>query len=117
MNGAGFLVHIHDCLNNQYSSVTDANLTTTVGGTTAGSFVASMPNQDGTYKKVLVYLDGYENDSTTAQTYTYPVAFTTVAAITSNTASVPVVSTSLTEFSIAPDTTSAYTGISVIEVY
>jgi len=90
---------------------------TTVTGTTAGSFIANMINQDSMYKKVLIYLDGYENDSTTAQTYTYPVAFTTVAEITSNTASVPVVSTSLTEFSIAPDTTTAYTGIIVIEGY
>jgi hypothetical protein len=90
---------------------------TTVSGTTAGSFVASMPQQDNTYKKVIIYLDAYENDSTTAQTYTFPVAFSTVAVITTNSASVPVVSTSLTEFSIAPDTTTAYTGIIVIEGY
>jgi len=115
---------------------------TTISGTTAGSIIASMPVQDNTYKKVLIYLDGYENDSTTAQTYTYPVAFTTVAAITSNSASVPGrdneftfavaksvaaitsnsasvpgVSTSLTEFSIAPDTTTAYTGLIIIEGY
>ena len=89
----------------------------TVSGTTAGSFIASMPAQQDTYKKVIIYLDGYENDSTTAQTYTFPVPFNTVAEITSNTASVPVVSTSLTEFSIAPDTTTAYTGIIVIEGY
>ena len=92
-------------------------LTTTVSGTTAGSFVASMPERNNKYKKVLIYLDGYENDSTTAQTYTYPVPFSTVAEITANTASVPVVSTSLTEFSVAPDTTTAYTGIIVIEGY
>ena len=93
------------------------NLQTTVSGTTAGSFIASMPIDTSMYKKVMIYLDAYENDSTTAQTYTYPVPFSTVAEITSNTASVPVVSTSLTEFSIAPDTTTAYTGIIVIEGY
>ena len=90
---------------------------TTVSGTTAGSFVAHQVNFEAGYKKVIIYLDGYENDSTTAQTYTFPVAFSTIAEITSNTASVPVVSTSLTEFSIAPDTTTAYTGIIVIEGY
>ena len=90
---------------------------TTVNGTTAGSFIASMLQADIKYKKVLIYLDAYENDSTTAQTYTYPVPFSTVAEITANTATVPVVSTSLTEFSIAPDTTTAYTGIIVIEGY
>jgi hypothetical protein len=89
----------------------------TVAGTTGGNFVASMPEQANSYKKVLIYLDAYENDTTTAQTYTYPVPFTTVVEITSNTPSVPGVSTSLTEFSIAPDTTTAYTGIIVIEGY
>ena len=92
-------------------------LPVTVSGTTAGSFVASQPEQKQYLKKVVIYLDGYENDSTTAQTYTFPVAFSTVAVITTNSASVPVVSTSLTEFSIAPDTTTAYTGIIVIEGY
>ena len=90
---------------------------TTVSGTTAGSFTASQSKSKRSYKKVLIYLDGYENDSTTAQTYTFPVPFSTVAVITNNSASVPGVSTSLTEFSIAPDTTTAYTGIIVIEGY
>ena len=88
-----------------------------ITGTTAGSLKCKPANIQSGYKKVIIYLDGYENDSTTAQTYTYPVPFSTVAEITSNTASVPVVSTSLTEFSIAPDTTTAYTGIIVIEGY
>ena len=116
-SAVGFPVYVKECINNQYSNILDANLQVTVAGTTAGSFIASMPVQDGSYKKVIIYLDGYENDSTTAQTYTFPVPFATVAAITSNTASVPVVSTSLTEFSIAPDTTTAYTGLIVIEGY
>ena len=90
---------------------------TTVSGTTAGSFTANEIDPKPDYKKVIIYLDGYENDSTTAQTYTFPVAFSTVAVITNNSASVPGVSTSLTEFSIAPDTTTAYTGIIVIEGY
>ena len=98
-------------------STTNLITQTTVSGTTAGSFIASEPISEPTYKKVIIYLDGYENDTTTAQTYTFPVAFSTIAEITSNTASVPVVSTSLTEFSIAPDTTTAYTGIIVIEGY
>ncbi|MHB8303966.1 MAG: hypothetical protein ACYDC6_14225 [Acidobacteriaceae bacterium] len=90
---------------------------TTILGTTSGSFVASMPEQTNTYKKVLIYLDDYENDSTTAQTYTYPVAFSTVAVITANNAGVPWLSTSLTEFSIAPNTGAIYSGIIIIEGY
>ena len=90
---------------------------TTVTGTTAGSFIASMPEQGATYKKVIIYLDGYENDTTTAQTYTYPTAFATYALITTNSATVPVTTTSLTAFSTAPDTTTAYTGLIIIEGY
>jgi hypothetical protein len=89
----------------------------TTSGTTAGSFVSNQVESSKIYKKVIINLNGYENDSTTAQTYTFPVAFSTVAVITTNSASVPGVSTSLTEFSIAPDTTTAYTGIIVIEGY
>lgn len=90
---------------------------TTITGTTAGSAVASMPEQGSSYKKVIVYLDGYENDSTTAQTYTFPVAFTNTPAITNNSASVPGVTVSTTELSLAPDTTTAYTGWIVVEGY
>ena len=87
-----------------------------LAGETAGSVSYRQINLGGV-KIVILYFDGYENDSTTAQTYTFPVAFSTVAVITNNSASVPGVSTSLTEFSIAPDTTTAYTGIIVIEGY
>lgn len=90
---------------------------TTVTGTTAGSLICSQPEQGTSYKKVIVYADGYENDSTTAQTYTFPTAFTAVAVITTNSAAIPVTTTSLTALSTAPDTTTAYTGLIVIEGY
>ena len=90
---------------------------TTTKGTTAGSFIASMPFQGSYYKKVIVYLDGYENDSTTAQTYKFPVAFTYTPSTVNNSASVPGVTVSTTELSLAPDTTTAYTGWIIIEGY
>ncbi|MEM3846861.1 MAG: hypothetical protein QXU98_14285 [Candidatus Parvarchaeota archaeon] len=101
-----------------YSSSVNINATqTTIAGTTAGSFVASMPFQGSSYKKVIVYLNGYENDTTTAQTYTFPTAFTNTPVITTNSASVPGVSVSTTALSLAPDTTTAYTGWIIIEGY
>ena len=90
---------------------------TTITGTTAGSAIASMPEQGSSYKKAIVWLDAYENDSTTAQTYTFPVAFTNTPAITTNSASVPGVTVSTTALSLAPDTTTAYTGWIIIEGY
>ena len=88
---------------------------TTVAGTSAGSFVAAMPVQEPTYKKVVVWLNGYENDTTTAQTYTFPMGFTETPAVTTNSASVPGVSVSKSTLSLAPDTTTAYTGWIIVE--
>ena len=90
---------------------------TTILGTTAGSLVCSETDVGPSYKRVVIYADGYENDTTTAQTYTYPTAFSSVAIITINTASIPATTTSLTALSTAPDTTTAYTGLIIIEGY
>lgn len=84
-------------------------------GTTAGTVYWTMPMQGVGYKRVEVYLSGYENDTTTAQTITFPTAFATGAVVSINTAAVPGVSTTLTTLSIVPDTTTAYTGLIVVE--
>lgn len=48
----------------------------TLNGTSAGTAVSSQPFIGANFKKVLVYLNGYENTTGAAQTITYPVAFT-----------------------------------------
>ena len=60
-------------------------------------------------KTVLVYFNGYENDTTTAQTVTYPTAFTQTPAI-DNQADVVGLSTDTTQLTINPDNTTKYTG-------
>ncbi|MGC8580446.1 MAG: hypothetical protein ACP5MB_10385, partial [bacterium] len=75
---------------------------TTITGTTAGSLIASMPEQGSSYKKVIVYANGYENNTTTAQTYTFPTSFTNTPVITTNSASIPGVTVSKTTLSIVP---------------
>ena len=90
---------------------------TNLTGSTAGSIVWSMPFQGPGYKKLLAYLDGYENDTTTAQAISYPTAFTEVPVISTNSASVPGVTTTATELSIDPNTTTAYTGWVIVEGY
>ena len=86
----------------------------TLNGTTAGSIVYTMPFQGTTYKKVLVYLNGYENDTTTAQTITFPTPFTYTPNVY-NPAAVPGVTVSTTALSIDPNTTTVYTAWIIVE--
>ena len=96
--------------------VNPSNAVTSIAGTTAGTIYWVMPFQGSGYKKAIVYLDAYENDTATAQTITYPTEFVQVPNIT-NPGAVPGVSTTATTLSIDPDTTDAYTGWIVAEGY
>lgn len=89
--------------------VLNNSVATDVTGTTAGSFTWVMPERGVGMKTVLVYFNRYENDTTTAQTITYPVAFTHTPVI-ENPSSVGGLSTDSTQLTINPDSTSAYTG-------
>src|SRR5260370_13771040 len=60
---------------------------TTLAGTTAGSMVWSMPSEGSGFKRFIGHYTGYENTSATAQTVTYPVAFSLPPKITTNDAS------------------------------
>ena len=92
---------------------------TTITGTTAGSIIASMPEQGGSYKKVVLYASGYENDTTASQTYTYPTAFSAISSVVYNNTglSTTALSTSLTALTIDPDSTTIFTGMIVVEGY
>lgn len=79
-----------------------------VSGTTAGTIYWWQEHQ-GTVKKVVVYLDGYENDTATAQTITFPMAFT-YTPLVNNQSGAPGVSATTTELSIDPNAAMAYTG-------
>ncbi len=86
----------------------------TLTGTTSGTIVSSMPEQ-GIAKKFVAFASGYENDTTTAQTITFPTAFVNSPIITSNTTglSLTVSTTALTI--TAPDNTTSYSGVIIVE--
>jgi len=95
---------------------------TTLSGTTAGSAVSSQPEQGSAYKKFIVYFSGYENNTSTSQTITYPTAFTNVPVITTNTASsgtseLTFTSTTSVLTITAPNNTQTFTGWLIIEGY
>jgi len=104
----------------QVGQITDSNITAptieSLAGTTAGTVYYIQVISLSSYKKVLIYANGYENTTSTAQTVTYPVAFSTVAAVTSNTTGMSV-STSLTALTLPASMTAAASGIIVVEGY
>ena len=78
-------------------------------GQTAGTIYWSMPDQGTSFKTVAIYLDGYENDSSTADTVTFPTAFTYTPYM-NNDVNVSGTTLSKTELQIDPDNTTTYTG-------
>jgi len=90
---------------------------TTITGTTTGSIVCSMPFQGSSYKKVIIYCNGYSNDTTTAQTYTFPTAFTLTPIALVNEVSAMTITVSTTGISFVPDNTTIYSGYIILEGY
>jgi len=89
---------------------------TTLTGSTAGSITYSMPTAEGAYKKFVAYASGYENDTATAQTISFPVAFiNTPYVVTSPSGLISSIST--TGITLASGTTTTYTGWIIIEGY
>lgn len=79
-----------------------------IAGENGGTIYWAQP-ETGSAKKVIIYLDAYENDTATAQTITFPVAFT-YTPLLNNAVGVPGVTVSTTSISIDPDNTTTYTG-------
>ena len=89
---------------------------TTLTGTTAGSIVWSQPFQSGSYKKFIGYASGYENTTATAQTITYPTAFTETPMILGNSTGMTL-STSTSALTLPASMSASATGWIIIEGY
>jgi hypothetical protein len=88
---------------------------TTLNGTTAGTAVWSQPAMDSSVKKIVVFLNGYENTTATAQTITYPVAFTNTPKITSDDSGGSTAST--TTLTLPASMSATKTGWVIVEGY
>ena len=100
----------------QTTPVTSLSVTNsaTLTGITAGSIVSTQPQQ-GAYKKFVAQAVGYENDTSTAQTISFPKAFVNQPVITTNTTGLSL-SVSTTALTInAPDATTTYSGLIIVE--
>jgi len=98
-------------------SVENPNTTqNTLTGTSAGSIVWSQPLQGSALKLVILYANGYENTTTTAQTITFTKAFTNTPAVLVNTTGMTI-TVSTTGVTLPTSMTAAATGWIIIAGY
>lgn len=85
-----------------------------LAGETAGSVSYRQINLGGV-KIVILYFDGYENDTTTNQSITFPIAFVNAPTVEVGNSTLPTLSASTTTLTItAPDATTVYSGTAVV---
>ncbi len=96
------------------ASAYEATNSSTLAGTSSGTVVSSQIQQ-GVAKEIVFLVNGYVNDTTTNQVINYPVALTQQVAVGTNTTGLTV-SASLTALTItAPNATTAYNGVIVVQ--
>ena len=89
----------------------------TYNGTTAGTWSDLLVSNTSYNHKEILYFNGYENDTATNQSSNFVIAFTTVNGIVANTTGLTITA-SLTGITItAPDNTTTYSGIVIVEGY
>jgi hypothetical protein len=113
VGGEKFVKSLNNTLDDGSGNMAANPATTSLAGTTAGTIDWAQPER-GTRKVFIAVASGYENDTTTAQTITFPAAFANTPAVSVNTTGLTVTATTTTLTITAPDSTTTYSG--VIEV-
>ena len=99
------------------ANTTNPQTSTSTSGTTAGTVGQVQTNYESLYKKIIFTFDGYENDTTTNQVIDFINSFGTIANVTANTTGLTVKASTSAITITAPDATTTYTGIIVVEGY
>jgi hypothetical protein len=98
----------------QIASDQIGNIAGSISGETAGSVSYSQINIGG-IKLTVVFFNGYENDTTTNQSFDFPIAYENTPVIVVGNSVLPSLSASKTALSItAPDATTVYTGYAIV---
>jgi len=99
---------------NQLNENQIARLEGSLAGTTAGNVTYRQINLGGV-KIVILFFNGYENDTTTNQSITFPIAYVNAPTVVAGNSTLPALSASTTTLTItAPDATTTYTGTALI---
>jgi len=93
------------------------SLNSTTNGTTAGTVTMNNTNYSPNYKKYVITFSGYENDTTTNQTISFPLPFSSYALISGNNTGLTISTTTSGITITAPNSTTTYSGIVIIEGY
>ena len=86
-------------------------------GTTAGTITQMVASSKTFNKKLIIVFAGYENDTTTNQTVDFALPFTSYAVITGNSTGLTISATTSGITITAPDATTTYSGIVIVEGY
>ena len=86
-------------------------------GTTAGTVAMLSTKYKTKSKRYTITFSGYENDTTTDQTIDFPLAFSSYAGISLNTTGLTISATTSGITITAPDATTTYSGIVIVEGY
>ena len=69
----------------------------------------------GGIKIMMLYFNGYENDTTTNDTITFPIAYVNAPTVIAGSSTLPAMSATATVLTItSPDATTTYTGTAII---
>jgi len=99
------------------ASLTSYPLQSTTNGTTAGTVFMNGVKYTQKYKKYMITFSGYENDTTTNQTISYPLPFSTSAVISANNTGLTISTTTSGITITSPNSTTTYSGIVIVEGY
>ena len=98
----------------QLSSDQFAVLSGSISGTTNGTVSYSQLNIGG-IKIMFLYFNGYENDTTTNQSITFPIPYTDAPTAIAGNSTLPAMTQTTTVLSItAPDAVTVYTGTAIV---
>ena len=98
----------------QLSSDQFAVLSGSISGATAGTVSYSQLNIGG-IKIMFLYFNGYENDTTTNDTITFPIAYVNAPTAIAGNSTLPAMNQTTTVLSItSPDATTTYTGTAIV---
>jgi hypothetical protein len=117
--GSGISIHAikWEAIFNGWSYSLQLPTSASASGTTAGTVSINSSEYGGNYKRYVITFDGYENDTTTNQTIDYPLAFASYAGISLNTTGLTISTTTSGIVITAPDATTTYSGIVIVEGY